>query len=156
MKLPSSPWLQIRRIPNRERLPSPADAHDEVGQEAEPPGHAGEYEVAGDPSDDARPALAAVVPGQPAQVLPYLPVDEGVVDARLYFPDKVVDLYAPVVLLGLGAAVGLWELAYLYGDVREAARFAIRVAGSNHRSRREDFDVLVRSGVESASGLRPD
>ena len=35
-------------------------------------------------------------------------------------------------------------------------RFAIRVAVSNHRSRREDFDLLVRSVVEIASGLRPD
>jgi len=82
-----------------------------------------EYEVAGEPSHDAAPALAAVAPEQPAKVLPYLPVDEGVVDARLYFPDRTVDLYAPVVLLAIGAAVGLWELTYLYGDVREAARF---------------------------------
>jgi glutamate/tyrosine decarboxylase-like PLP-dependent enzyme len=35
-------------------------------------------------------------------------------------------------------------------------RFAIRVAVTNHRSRREDFDLLVRSVVEIASGLRPD
>ena len=35
-------------------------------------------------------------------------------------------------------------------------RFAIRVAVSNHRSRREDFDLLVRSVVDIASGLRPD
>ena len=35
-------------------------------------------------------------------------------------------------------------------------RFAIRVAITNHRSRREDFDLLVRSVVEIASGLRPD
>ena len=35
-------------------------------------------------------------------------------------------------------------------------RFAIRVAVSNHRSRREDFDLLVRSVVEIAAGLRPD
>lgn len=35
-------------------------------------------------------------------------------------------------------------------------RFAIRVAVSNHRSRREDFDLLVRAVVEIAAGLRPD
>ena len=35
-------------------------------------------------------------------------------------------------------------------------RFAIRVAVSNHRSRREDFDLLVRSVVEIAASLRPD
>ena len=34
------------------------------------------------------------------------------------------------------------------------SRFAIRVAVTNHRSRREDFDLLVRSVVEIASGLR--
>lgn len=33
-------------------------------------------------------------------------------------------------------------------------RFAIRVAVSNHRSRREDFDLLVKSVVEISSGLR--
>jgi glutamate/tyrosine decarboxylase-like PLP-dependent enzyme len=33
-------------------------------------------------------------------------------------------------------------------------RFAIRVAVTNHRSRREDFDLLVRSVVEIAAGLR--
>ena len=35
-------------------------------------------------------------------------------------------------------------------------RFAIRVAVTNHRSRRADFDLLVRSVVEIAAGLRPD
>ena len=35
-------------------------------------------------------------------------------------------------------------------------RFAIRVAVSNHRSRREDFDLLVRTVVEIAASLRPD
>ena len=35
-------------------------------------------------------------------------------------------------------------------------RFAIRVAVTNHRSRREDFDLLVRAVAEIASGLRPD
>jgi glutamate/tyrosine decarboxylase-like PLP-dependent enzyme len=35
-------------------------------------------------------------------------------------------------------------------------KFAIRVAVTNHRSRREDFDLLIRSIVEIASGLRPD
>ena len=35
-------------------------------------------------------------------------------------------------------------------------RFAIRVAITNHRSRREDFDLLVRSVVEIAASLRPD
>lgn len=35
-------------------------------------------------------------------------------------------------------------------------RFAIRVAVSNHRSRREDFDLLVRSVVETAAALRRD
>jgi len=35
-------------------------------------------------------------------------------------------------------------------------RFAIRVAVTNHRSRREDFELLIRSVVEIASGLRPD
>ena len=33
-------------------------------------------------------------------------------------------------------------------------RFAIRVAISNHRSRREDFDLLVRSVVETGGALR--
>jgi glutamate/tyrosine decarboxylase-like PLP-dependent enzyme len=33
-------------------------------------------------------------------------------------------------------------------------RFAIRVAVTNHRSRREDFDLLVKSVVETASALR--
>ena len=33
-------------------------------------------------------------------------------------------------------------------------RFAIRVAVSNHRSRREDFDLLVKTVVEIASALR--
>ena len=35
-------------------------------------------------------------------------------------------------------------------------RFAIRVAITNHRSRREDFDLLVRSVVDIAATLRPD
>ena len=35
-------------------------------------------------------------------------------------------------------------------------RFAIRVAVTNHRSRRDDFDLLVRSVVEIAASLRPD
>lgn len=35
-------------------------------------------------------------------------------------------------------------------------KFAIRVAVTNHRSRREDFDLLIRSILEIASGLRPD
>ena len=34
-------------------------------------------------------------------------------------------------------------------------RFAIRVAISNHRSRREDFDLLLRSVLEIAAGMRP-
>jgi len=33
-------------------------------------------------------------------------------------------------------------------------KFAIRVAVTNHRSRREDFDVLVRAVVETGSALR--
>jgi glutamate/tyrosine decarboxylase-like PLP-dependent enzyme len=33
-------------------------------------------------------------------------------------------------------------------------RFAIRVAISNHRSRREDFDLLLRSVLEIAAGVR--
>ena len=33
-------------------------------------------------------------------------------------------------------------------------RFAIRVAMTNHRSRREDFDLLVKSVVDISSALR--
>jgi hypothetical protein len=33
-------------------------------------------------------------------------------------------------------------------------KFAIRVAITNHRSRREDFDLLVRSVVETGATLR--
>lgn len=101
--------LPVRHVtPGRDGRAAIANASDD----------ASEYEVAGEPSGQV-----AVAPEQHAKVLPYLPVDEGVVDARLYFPDRTIDLYAPVVLLGLGAAIGLWELTYLYDDVWEAARF---------------------------------
>jgi len=33
-------------------------------------------------------------------------------------------------------------------------RFAIRVAITNHRSQREDFDLLVRAVVETGTALR--
>ena len=33
-------------------------------------------------------------------------------------------------------------------------KFAIRVAITNHRSRREDFDLLVRAVVETGTALR--
>jgi len=33
-------------------------------------------------------------------------------------------------------------------------KFAIRVAITNHRSRREDFDLLVRAVVETGAALR--
>jgi hypothetical protein len=33
-------------------------------------------------------------------------------------------------------------------------RFALRVAVTNHRSRREDFDLLVQSVVDLAATLR--
>jgi glutamate/tyrosine decarboxylase-like PLP-dependent enzyme len=35
-----------------------------------------------------------------------------------------------------------------------AGRFAIRVAITNHRSRREDFDLLARAVVETGNALR--
>ena len=35
-----------------------------------------------------------------------------------------------------------------------AGKFAIRVAITNHRSRREDFDLLVQAVVEHGSALR--
>jgi glutamate/tyrosine decarboxylase-like PLP-dependent enzyme len=37
-----------------------------------------------------------------------------------------------------------------------AGRFAIRVAITNHRTRREDFDLLVRAVVDTGETLRGD
>jgi hypothetical protein len=87
------------------------------------PDEFGEYDVAGDATPEARPVLAALAPERAGPVIPYRAVAQEVVDPDLYFPHKPTDLYAPVLLLMLGAGIGLAELIHLYGDVWRAASF---------------------------------
>ena len=73
---------------------------------------------------------------------------EGIRTVTVQRPEKLNALNTEILLRIQESGVAIPSQTMLDG------KFAIRVAITNHRSRREDFDLLVRTVVDTGSACR--